>query len=39
MANYNNVLNIDSQNPQMQELKCPIKNSRGKSMHVRYMAI
>lgn len=39
MANYNNVLNINNQNPQMQELKCAIKNNRDKSMHVRYMAI
>lgn len=39
MANYNNVLEIDNQNPQMQELKRAIKNNRDKSMHVRYMLI
>jgi putative transposase len=39
MANYNNVLEIDNHNPQMQELKWAIKNNRDKSMHVRYMVI
>lgn len=39
MANYNNVLEIDNQNPQMQELKSAIKNNRDKSIHIRYMVI
>lgn len=39
MEKYNNVLEIDNQNPQIQELKAAIKDNRDKSMHVRYMVI
>jgi transposase len=37
MAKYNNILEIDNQNPQIQELKAVIKDNRDKSMHVKYM--
>lgn len=39
MAKNNNILEVDNQNPQMQELKAAIKHNRDKSMHVKYMII
>ena len=39
MAKYNNILEIDNQNPKMQELKAAIKDNRDKSMHIKYMVI
>lgn len=39
MAKYNNILEIDNQNPEMQELKAAIKDNRDKNMHVKYMVI
>ncbi|MEA4960805.1 hypothetical protein [Lutispora sp.] len=38
MAKYNNTLEIDNQNPEMQELKVAIKDNRDKSMHVKSYA-
>ena len=39
MAKYNDIMELDNQNPKMQELKAVIKNNRDKSMHIRYMVI
>lgn len=39
VAKYNNILEVDNNNAQIQELKVAIKHNRHKNIHVRYMVI